>query len=108
MIDFATVIPIWITYYCFDNPIDVEEVTNFADALNYILHGAYTLRILRVLRVHKTLNLIEDEVHRFLWQLGLSVITMILFGLTPFPSDCSSDQLHDRRCDHPIPREALL
>jgi hypothetical protein len=81
LVDFATVIPIWITYYCFDDPIHVEDIRNGVDLLNYILHGAYTLRILRVLRVHKTLNLIEDEVHRYLWQLGLSVITMILFGL---------------------------
>lgn len=58
----------------------MEEIENATDIVNYILHGAYTLRILRVLRVHKTLNLIEDEVHRYLWQLGLSVITMILFG----------------------------
>jgi hypothetical protein len=85
MIDFATVIPIWITYYCFDNPVDVDEIKDAVDVLNYILHGAYTLRILRVLRVHKTLNLIEDEVHRFLWQLALSVITMILFGLLLLP-----------------------
>lgn len=74
-------IPIWITYYCFDEPIDIEDVNGPIDVANYILHGAYTLRILRALRVHKTLNLIEDEVHRFLWQLALSVITMILFGM---------------------------
>lgn len=82
LVDFATVIPIWITYYCFENPINVDEIESGVDYLNYILHGAYTMRILRVLRVHKTLNRIEDEVHRSLWQLALSVITMILFGIS--------------------------
>jgi hypothetical protein len=108
LVDFATVIPIWITYYCFDNSINVDEIRNGFDLLNYILHGAYTLRILRVLRVHKTLNLIEDEVHRYLWQLGLSVITMILFGMTTLRFFTHFTSPNSRCCHHSISGKELF
>mmetsp|Transcript_23872 Transcript_23872/g.35024 ORF Transcript_23872/g.35024 Transcript_23872/m.35024 type:complete len:1148 (-) Transcript_23872:179-3622(-) len=79
MVDFTTVIPIWLTYYVFTNPVEYHDIHNVDDAINYALRGAYTLRILRALRVHRLLVHIEDEVERFLSQMLLSVVTMILF-----------------------------
>lgn len=48
--------------------------------MDYALHAAYTLRILRALRIHRKLIHIEDEVHRALSQMILSLVTMMLFG----------------------------
>mmetsp|Transcript_8231 Transcript_8231/g.15524 ORF Transcript_8231/g.15524 Transcript_8231/m.15524 type:complete len:1217 (+) Transcript_8231:175-3825(+) len=79
LVDFTTVIPIWLTYFVFPTPRGYNDVSSFGDAINYALHGAYTLRILRALRVHRKLVFIEDEVQRFLSQMALSVLTMILF-----------------------------
>ena len=79
MVDFTTVIPIWLTYFVFTNPVEYGSISNFDDAMNYFLRGMYTLRILRALRVHRVLIYIEDEVTRFLSQMALSIITMILF-----------------------------
>ena len=80
MIDLATVIPIWITYFFIDAPVEYEDIVTVFDAFNYILRGTHTLRILRALRVHRNLAHIENEVNRFLCELGVSVLTMILFG----------------------------
>ena len=80
MVDFATVIPIWVTYIFFPEKIDYTEIETFGDVVNYTMRGAATLRILRALRVHRKLNFIDDEVKRFLYSMLLSVITMILFG----------------------------
>jgi hypothetical protein len=79
LIDFTTVIPIWITYFVFPTACGYNDIHTFGDAMNYLLNGAYTLRILRALRVHRKLVFIEDEVRRFLSQMALSVLTMILF-----------------------------
>lgn len=79
LVDFTTVIPIWITFFVFPDPVGYDEIAGLADAINYMLYGAYTLRILRALRVHRKLVFIEDEVQRFLSQMALSVLTMILF-----------------------------
>jgi hypothetical protein len=80
-VDFTTVIPIWIVYFFFsDNKIQFHDVHTFTDCINYGMRGAYTLRILRALRVHRKLIHIDDEVERFLSQMALSIVTMILFG----------------------------
>ena len=79
LVDFATVIPIWITYFIFPSPRGYNDINSLGDAINYMLNGAHTLRILRALRVHRKLVFIEDEVERFLSQMALSVLTMILF-----------------------------
>jgi hypothetical protein len=81
MVDFATVIPIWLTYFLYPLEITIHEVVNFSTFANYVLHGAYTLRILRALRIHKKLMHIEDEVKRTLFNMLLTVLTMILFGM---------------------------
>jgi hypothetical protein len=74
------VIPIWLTYFLFEKGINFQHISTFSDAMNYFLHAAYTLRILRGLRLHKKILLLEDEVNRFLCQMLLSIVTMILFG----------------------------
>lgn len=80
MVDFSTVIPIWLTYLLFPEPVGINDIHTFKDFLNYALYGAYTLRILRALRIHKKLMLIEDEVKRIGFNMVLFVLTMILFG----------------------------
>ena len=79
MVDFATVIPIWLTFFVYTKSVEYPEITSFYDGMNYFLRGMYTLRILRALRVHRKLIYIDDEVRRFLSQMALSIITMILF-----------------------------
>ena len=79
MVDFATVVPIWLTFFVFTDAVDYESVETFTDGVNYFLRGMYTLRILRALRVHRKLIFIEDEVRKFLSQMALSIFTMILF-----------------------------
>ena len=81
MVDFTTVIPIWLTFFIFRKRVKYHEIHNFYDLLDYALHAAYTLRILRALRIHRKLIHIEDEVHRFLSQMILSLVTMMLFGI---------------------------
>ena len=80
MVDLATVLPIWITYFFMGAPVEYDDISSTRDAFNFILRGAHTLRILRALRVHRNLAHIENEVNRFLCELGVSVLTMILFG----------------------------
>ena len=93
LVDFATVVPTLLVNIFFRSRLSYHEIHNFHDALNYLVHGAYTLRILRALRVQKKLNLITDEVDRFLYSMLLSVITMVLFGQEP-PFFLSFPSLH--------------
>ena len=79
MVDFATVVPIWLTYFVYTKTVEFTEIKSFSDGFSYFLRGMYTLRILRALRVHRKLIFIEDEVRRFLSQMALSILTMILF-----------------------------
>lgn len=81
MVDFATVVPTLLANIFFRHRITYYEIQNFHDAFNYFVYGAYTLRILRALRVQRKLNLIKDEVDRFLYSMLLSIITMVLFGM---------------------------
>lgn len=80
MVDIFTVLPIYITYQIYPEPVEYNDISTVSDAFNYFLYGAYTLRILRALRVYRKLNFLEDEVQRFLGQMAVSIITMILFG----------------------------
>jgi hypothetical protein len=80
MIDFLTVIPIWLTYFVYPDEISINEITSFSDFLNYTLYGAHTLRILRVLRLRRKFLHIDDEVQRSSLNMMLSITTMILFG----------------------------
>ena len=43
-------------------------------------NGANTTRILRALRIHKKLMLVENEVSRALGNMILAVMVMLLFG----------------------------
>jgi hypothetical protein len=81
LVDFATIVPTLLVNIFFQHRVSYHEIHNFKDGMNYLVHGAYTLRILRALRVQKKLNLITDEVDRFLYSMLLSVITMVLFGM---------------------------
>ena len=80
MVDFATIVPTLLVNIFFRHRVTYYEIKNFHDGLNYFAYGAYTLRILRALRVQRKLNLIKDEVDRFSYSMLLSVITMVLFG----------------------------
>jgi hypothetical protein len=80
MVDFATIVPTALANLFFRKRVEYPDIQTFLDGVNYAVHGAYTLRILRALRVHKKLIYITDEVDRFLYSMLLSVITMVLFG----------------------------
>lgn len=79
LVDFATIVPTILVNIFFRHSVSYHEIKTFRDGCNYFTHGAYTLRILRALRVQKKLLLIKDEVDRFFYSLLLSIITMVLF-----------------------------
>jgi hypothetical protein len=81
LIDMTTVIPIWLSYFLIDEPIDYQDINTPYEAFNFCIGGAHTLRILRALRVLRSLTRIENEVNRFVCELSVSVLTMILFGM---------------------------
>lgn len=66
--------------FVFKTRISYSSISSVVDVINYIVYLFQTVRILRVLRVHKHLDVIEDKVSRFLYQLALSFIVMLLFG----------------------------
>jgi hypothetical protein len=80
MVDFATIVPTALANSFFRHSVDYYDINSAADWVNYIVHGAYTLRILRALRLHRKLVYFTDEVDRFLYSMLLSVVTMVLFG----------------------------
>ena len=80
MIDIFTVIPIWMTYLFFHDLVPYDAIVTTGETIAYILHAAFTLRILRALRLYRRCSNIEDEVERFLTQLLIQVITMMFFG----------------------------
>lgn len=61
--------------------ISYDDVNSLTDVVIYVNYGLHTVRILRVLRVYKYLANIEDPVQRFVYQLALSFITLLLFGM---------------------------
>ena len=50
LVDLLTVIPIWLTFYVYKTPVKMSDIHSVSDTINYMLYGAHTLRILRVLR----------------------------------------------------------
>lgn len=80
MVDFITVIPIWLTKFVYTDPILGSDIHTASDLLNYLLYGLHSLRILRALRLRKKFMHIVDEVKRTLFNIILTVLVMILFG----------------------------
>lgn len=80
MVDFATIVPTALANIFFRKGVDYYDINSLSDCVNYAVHGAYTLRILRALRLHRKMVYFSDEVERFLYSMLLSVITMVLFG----------------------------
>lgn len=93
MVDFATIVPTALANMFFRHSVDYHDIDSFADWMNYLIHGAYTLRILRALRLHRKMVYIPDEVDRFLYSMLLSVVTMVLFGKKFSPSLSASPSL---------------
>lgn len=78
MVDLLTVIPVWVTY---SHQLPVyEEIRSGSDVGLYIAFGLTTTRILRMLRIRRKLQLIDDAVDRCLGQMILTIIVMILFS----------------------------
>jgi hypothetical protein len=74
------VIPIWLSYFLINKPVQYQDIHNSYDVFNFCLGLANTLRLLRALRFLRSLKHIENEVTRFMCELGVSVLTMIIFG----------------------------
>ena len=72
-----TVIPIYVTYG-YDLP-NVHYIHTFPTAMLYTAFAMNTTRILRALRIRRKLAKVQDAVERFMGELVLSVIVMILF-----------------------------
>jgi hypothetical protein len=76
-VDILTVVPIFVTYgHSLPN---VNYIYTFREAGLYAAFAMNTTRILRALRVRRKLARIQDAVERFLGELILSIIVMILF-----------------------------
>jgi voltage-gated potassium channel len=77
MVDLLTVVPIWITSGF--QPVAYDEINSLFDFVLYMLYLLNTTRILRALRLHKKIMLIEDEVDQATANMILSVLVMLLF-----------------------------
>jgi potassium large conductance calcium-activated channel subfamily M alpha protein 1 len=77
MVDVLTVIPIFVTFGT-EMP-NVNYVYTARDGFLYAAYAMNTTRILRALRIRRKLAKIEDAVERFMGELLLSIIVMILF-----------------------------
>lgn len=78
MVDLCTVVPIVVT---FNTPlVQYSQINSVYDAFVFFLYALTTTRILRALRIHKKLLLIEDEVKRSLGEMLLTLFCMILFS----------------------------
>ena len=80
IIDLLTVFPIWFNYFVFTKRVVYSNIQSPLEAVNYIMHAANSLLVLRILRLHKRLIHIEDEVHRHLCQFLLTIVAVTLFG----------------------------
>ncbi len=80
-VDLFTVISVLGTNFYFTEEVAVDQIETLGDFVAFSLYLVNTVRILRILRVQKdVLETIEDPVDRFLRQMVLSLVTMILFG----------------------------
>lgn len=77
MVDLMTVIPIFVTYGQ-DLP-NVNYIYTAREAFLYTAFAMNTTRILRALRIRRKLAKVQDAVERFMGELVLSIIVMILF-----------------------------
>ena len=80
MVDIITVIPTFLTEFAFPERVSYDNVNTLYEVAIYVNYGFHTVRILRALRVYKHLASIEDQVTRFLYQLALTFLTLLLFG----------------------------
>lgn len=78
MIDLITVIPIWFSDR--NNHAHLDDIKTFRDGMEYFLFCLATTRILRALRLRKTLTRIADPVQRFLGEILVLLLIMILFS----------------------------
>ncbi len=78
MVDLLTVIPTFVmaSRQC---PY-LDDVHTDAEVVSFILCGIKMTRILRILRLHKRFTLIEDEIQRFLANMALNIVVMIIFS----------------------------
>ena len=74
-----TVIPVFITY---DQECpSFHSIGSINTGVTYVLCGMFSTRILRALRFRRWLNsYIEDEVRRFLADISLKIVVMLLFN----------------------------
>ncbi len=88
VVDMMTVIPIFALYNSRSCPA-YGNVHNITDVVYYILCGLGTTRILRALRFRKVFLRMEDEVKRFLANMCLYIVVMILFSTSFLCAYCS-------------------
>jgi len=73
-----TVIPLFATYNV--TCPDFHSVHSMRDGMYYVLCGMTTTRILRSLRFGSSFSAIPDEVQRYLAEISLKIVVMILFS----------------------------
>jgi len=78
MVDIMTVIPVFATFNV--TCPDYGNISTGLDAVYYVLCGLTTTRILRSLRFRKSFYRIDDDVHRYLADMSLKIVVMILFN----------------------------
>ncbi len=78
IVDLTTCIPIFLTYH--QECPAIDETSNPSKAVTFVLCGLAVTRILRALRLRRTFNSITDEVQRFLADMILRLVVMILFN----------------------------
>ena len=77
VVDLLTVIPMFVTYNV--AMPNVNYIYNVSDALLYTAFAMNTTRILRALRFGRKLARIQDAVERFVGEISLNIVVMILF-----------------------------
>jgi hypothetical protein len=80
MVDSVTVLVVMSSNFIFTENVAYPDITTTKDVFIYILYCLQTVRILRITRLIKELEVIDDLVNRFLSQITLAFITMLLFG----------------------------
>ena len=78
LVDLMTVIPLFATYNI--TCPDFHSVHTARDGMYYVLCGMTTTRILRSLRFGSSFSAISDEVQRYLAEISLKIVVMILFS----------------------------
>jgi hypothetical protein len=81
-VDIMTFIPVFTTYNIACP--DFYHIGSAKACVYFVLCGMTTTRILRSLRFQKYFLAIEDEVQRYLADMGLKIVVMILFSKTTY------------------------